>query len=394
MASIIPADQTFAVLAALFAIALFGFWAEKKPWGKMLTGAVWAILIGILLSNLRIIPQQAPAYNVVFSYFVPMLLPLFLMHADVKRILAESGRVGIAFILSCIGTVSGAIIAASVVDLGENENILAGMFTATYTGGSANFAALIQSTGFDDASAIAAATAVDNLLGVVFLIILVAMPASSFLMKRYVERYYAMDDKTALQQGEKQVSGLSLAAAITFAMAVVALSDIVVALLNSLAATYDFSILRYLFITLFAVLPATFAPGHMQKMHGGQSIGLVLALVFFATIAAGADVATLLAHAPILLLFVLILLSTHWIVTFGGGALLTKLFKRMGKDKELGLSLPELIIASNAAILGATTAPALAMARGWGTLVTPGILVGVAGYIIGTPLGLLIASWW
>jgi uncharacterized membrane protein len=394
MSSLIPADQTFAVLAALFAIALFGFWAEKKPWGKMMTGAVWAILAGILLSNLRIIPQQAPAYDVVFGYFVPMLLPLFLMHADIKRIIAESGRVGIAFILACIGTVSGAIIAASVVDLGDNENILAGMFTATYTGGSANFAALIQSTGFDNANAIAAATAVDNLLGVVFLIILVAMPASSFLMKRYVERHYALDDKPALQQGEKRVSGLSLAAALTFAVAVVAVSDIMVAFLISLSATYDFSILRYLFITLFAVLPATFAPKHMQKMHGGQSIGLVLALVFFATIAAGADVATLLAHAPILLLFVLILLAIHWIVTFAGGALLTKLFKRMGKGKELGLSLPELIIASNAAILGATTAPALAMARGWGTLVTPGILVGVAGYIIGTPLGLVIASWW
>jgi uncharacterized membrane protein len=78
---------------------------------------------------------------------------------------------------------------------------------------------------------------------------------------------------------------------------------------------------------------------------------------------------------------------------FIGGQLLNSLLKRMGKDS-LQLSLPELIIASNASVLGATTAPALAMARGWNTLVTPGILVGVAGYIIGTPLGLLIASIW
>jgi ascorbate-specific PTS system EIIC-type component UlaA len=49
--SIIPADQPFAVAGALFAIALFGFWAERKSWGKMVTGAVWAILGAILASS-------------------------------------------------------------------------------------------------------------------------------------------------------------------------------------------------------------------------------------------------------------------------------------------------------------------------------------------------------
>lgn len=394
MTSLIPANQTFAVLAALFAIAWFGFWAERKPWGKLMTGAVWAILTGIIASNLHIIPQSAPAYNVVFNYFVPMLLPLFLMHADIRRILAESGRVGLAFILACVGTVAGVVVAASLVDLGDTENILAGMFTATYTGGSANFAALVQSTGFNDANAISAATAVDNLLGILFLALILLLPASRFLMQRFVERQYDLAETPMSNTGEKHVSGFSIAAALTFAMAVVAVSDIVVALLNALPVAMDFSVLRYLFITLFSVLPATFVPQQMQKLHGGQSIGLVLALVFFATIAAGADIATLLAYAPILLLFVSIILLVHGLIVFAGGSLLTQLFKAMGKEEQLGLSLPELIVASNAAILGATTAPALAMARGWGTLVTPGILVGVAGYIIGTPLGLLIASIW
>jgi uncharacterized membrane protein len=54
------------------------------------------------------------------------------------------------------------------------------------------------------------------------------------------------------------------------------------------------------------------------------------------------------------------------------------------------LSLPEIIIASNAAILGATTAPALAAAKGWRDLVTPGVLVGVLGYALGTVLGTVV----
>jgi uncharacterized membrane protein len=393
MDALIPAHQTFAVLAALFAIALFGFWAESKPWGKMMTGAVWAILTAIVASNLHIIPQSAAAYGVVFDYFVPMLLPLFLMHADIRQILAESGRVGIAFILACLGTLAGVVVAASLVDLGQSESILAGMFTATYTGGSANFAAVVQSTGFNDANAIAAATAVDNLLGILFLILILMLPACNWLLRFFADRRYDLADSPAMASAEKQVTGFSIAAALTFAMAVVAVSDMVVALLNQLSLGFDFGLLRYLFITLFSVLPATFAPQQMQKMHGGQSLGLVLALVFFATISAGADIATLLRYAPLLVVFVLITLLVHGLVVFIGGALLTKWLQRRG-DRDAGLSLPELIIASNAAILGATTAPALAMARGWGTLVTPGILVGVAGYIIGTPLGLLIASIW
>lgn len=392
MNPLIPAEHNVAVFAALFAIALFGFWAESKAWGKLLTGAVWAILMSILLSNVNILPKSAPAYGVVFGYFVPLLLPLFLIHADIRRILAESGRVGMGFILACCGTIMGVIAGASLVNLGEYESILAGMFTATYTGGSANFAAVMQSTGFNDSNIIAAATAVDNLLGILFLVLIIMMPASHFFMRRYIERSYESEEIQSLEHGEK-VSGFSLAAALTFAMLVVATSDLAVYLLNLMPLSFDFSLLRYLFITLFSVLPATLLPAQMQKMKGGQSMGFVLALVFFATIAAGADVATLLAYAPMLLVFVFIVLLVHWIVVFLGGQLLNRVLKAMGKDR-FQLSLPELVIASNASVLGATTAPALAMARGWNTLVTPGILVGVAGYIIGTPLGLLMMSIW
>ena len=60
----------------------------------------------------------------------------------------------------------------------------------------------------------------------------------------------------------------------------------------------------------------------------------------------------------------------------------------------LGLTLPELIIASNAAVLGATTAPALAATKGWRDLVTPGVLVGVLGYALGTFLGTLVFKYW
>ena len=82
-----------------------------------------------------------------------------------------------------------------------------------------------------------------------------------------------------------------------------------------------------------------------------------------------------------LTLMVLILLSVHALVTFVIGSVCR-------------LSLPELITASNAAILGATTAPALAAAKGWRNLVTPGVLAGVFGYALGTFIGTLVFRYW
>ena len=57
-------------------------------------------------------------------------------------------------------------------------------------------------------------------------------------------------------------------------------------------------------------------------------------------------------------------------------------------------SLPELITASNAAVLGATTAPALAAAKGWKDLVTPGVIVGVFGYALGTIIATGVYQIW
>ncbi|MCY7296303.1 DUF819 family protein [Alteromonas sp. a30] len=395
--SLISAEQHFAVAASLFSIAFFGFWAEKRKWGAMVTGAVWAILAAIVASNIGLIPKDAPFYGFVFNYFVPALIPLFLVNANIKRIIVESGRVGIAFILASFGTALGAVVGIQLLDLGSKEGDLAGIFTATYTGGSVNYAAVIQSTGFDDANIISAATAVDNLMSAVFLAGLAIMPASKWLMSKFATRDHSIktEEETSSPTGQSNVTGFSIAAALTFSFAVVAISDLLVLWLNTAFNGFDMNRLRYIFITLLAIIPASLFPKKTAKMHGAETLGLVLAFVFFAAIAAGADVKKLISAAPILMAYVLILLAIHLFVILVIGSLIAKAAQRFSSnpDKNLfALSLPEIVTASNAAILGATTAPALAVARGWPALATPGVLAGVAGYIIGTPLGITIAA--
>ena len=85
--------------------------------------------------------------------------------------------------------------------------------------------------------------------------------------------------------------------------------------------------------------------------------------------------------APTLIVVVLILLSVHLAILLFIGAVTR-------------LTLPELLTASNAAILGATTAPAMAAAKGWRDQVTPGVLVGVLGYALGTFIGSALFNYW
>ncbi|MGR9052546.1 MAG: DUF819 family protein, partial [Gammaproteobacteria bacterium] len=198
-----------------------------------------------------------------------------------------------------------------------------------------------------------------------YLVLLAMMPARRWLACRFQAR-----DHSGFDEGDLRKHALgpaTLAGSLALALSIVAVSD-------ALTAWLEVPDWRYAVITVLTLLPATLFPRAMETLHGGFELAVPLSFVFFAAIAAGADVAAMIEIAPMLVLLVLILLSVHVLVTFGLGAL-------------FGFSLPELITASNAAVLGATTAPALAAAKGWRDLITPGELVGVFGYALGTLAG-------
>lgn len=378
--SLIPADNAVASVAALFVIAAAGFLMEKTRIGALLTGAVWAILFAILASNIGLIPQSSAGYSFVFTYFVPILIPLFLMKADLKKIFFETTRMTLAFLLAAIGTVAGAIVAFSLVDIGDNQAAAAGTFTATYIGGSVNYAALVDLTGLreNNPAFVSAATAVDNLYSGLFLALLAVMPGITWIANKFVKRDHSEGDVVVEKNGKPTAASLTYS--ITFALIVVALGDWITGFLRETVSD-SWGNWRYAIITVLALIPATLFPKRMAKLHGGYELGIALSFVFFAAIAAGADLQAVINEAPLLIVIIAILLTVHGIVTFGLGAI----FK---------LSLPELITASNAAILGATTAPALAAAKGWKDLVTPGVLVGVFGYALGTIIATAVYQFW
>ncbi len=375
--TLIPADNHFALMAVLFVIAGASFLAERTRIGSHLTGAVIAILAAIAAANLNVIPHSAPAFDFVFSYFVPVLIPLFLFRANLRHMIFETTRMTIAFLVASLGTIAGVLIAVAMLDLSAlapaaqtdpalREAGIAGLFASTYIGGSVNYAALGEITGLrTDASFFSAATATDNLFSALFLSVLALLPGWHWLAKRFARHEHG--NAPADGRTDSGISATTLTLALAAAISFVAIGD-------AITAAIAMPSLRYAIITVLVLIAATAVPEWMARLRGGFELGVGLAFVFFAAIAAGADLVAMIRIAPLLVLLVTILLSVHLVVLLAAG----RLFR---------LTLPELVTASNAAVLGATTAPALAAARGWHDLVTPGVLVGVLGYALGTFAG-------
>ncbi len=375
-----PGDHG-ALWAVLLAAAAAGLWAERTPWGSRLSGAVVAMLITAALSNLGLIPAAAPAYEAVWGYLVPLAIPLLLLRADLRRVLHETGPLLLGFLAGAAGTVLGVLAAAALVPLGERLGPhlpqLAGVFAATYIGGSMNYAATAQALGLDDPEVLAAGVAADALMMVLLFLVLFLLPELPRLRARYRERpgLEGTGGETGGETGAGTLPGpreASAALALAAALAVLAFA------VEGAAGVPGLGILL---LTAAAVAFATLWPRAARRLAPAEGLGVLLMQLFFAAIGAGAHVGTVLEAGGRLFLFAGVILAVHLAVLLLAG-------------RWLGLDLREVVVASNANAGGPTTAAAMAGARGWRALVTPAVLCGVLGYgtanFVGVALGRLL----
>lgn len=375
---LIAPDQDFAVWAALIGIASFGFWVERYPFGRKYSGVVLLITLAIVLSNLRIIPTSAPAYDAVWRYLVPVAIPLLLFQANVNRIIREAGQTLVAFLIGSATVVAGVIVAAATFDLGEFEAQLSGIFAGTYIGGSLNFAAVSEATGFRESSLLAATVAADNMITNLHIVTIISLPGIAWLARYFPARDDKRDDvpvtgtdRSAHRVAELDVASLLAALAMAFALA---------ALGKVIAAMFDKPQFAILVTTLLALGVATLLPKMVARLSGFSETGNVLMFIFLASIGASADIWILIENAPILFVFALTVTALHLVLLLLLGG-----FLRLG--------LAEIIMASAVCIGGPASAGAIASAKGWRDLLIPGVLAGSLGYAIGSFIGVSIVGW-
>ena len=133
MNSFISPDNSWALWSILIGIAALSIYLEQTyEWAGKVTGAIIGLVIAMLLANFSVIPTDAPTYDVVWGYVVPLAIPLLLFNANIKKIWRESGRFMMIFLLSSVGTIVGVFVSYALLNKAIPELYkMAAMMTAS-----------------------------------------------------------------------------------------------------------------------------------------------------------------------------------------------------------------------------------------------------------------------
>jgi uncharacterized membrane protein len=372
--------SVFFVLAAVVAVAIV--LELRTRFFRALGSALVGILLGMLLSNVGLIPGESSAYDFLAGPGVSAGIVLILLTVDIRSVAKAGPTMLLAFVIGALGSAAGASLSALLLaaDIGPETWKLAGQYTATYTGGGVNFAAVgaaLETSG----ELFAAGIAADVTMTAVWMAICLTVPVAFASRARGSAARAEEDTAEHVDEGHGpalhdllfssvnaiHVKDLSLMAAVVFGTLMAA--DWLAEVLAPIPSV--------LFLTTIALIlaQAPFARG----ISGTGVIGNYLVLIFLASNGAMSVLANIVEIGPAVVYFAAITVFTHGAVIFGVGTL-------------VGLDLKTLAVASQANVGGPASAMALATARGYTDRLLPGVAVGLVGYAAGNYLGLAVAS--
>lgn len=400
--SLIQADDYITLWGIIVVWAAVSIYLEQKyTWAGKVSGAIIALIGAVILSNTGVIPTDSPVYDAVWAFIIPLAIPLLLFHVNFKKIWQESGRLLLIFLISSIGTVAGTIISFFVLrNYIPYLDKIGAMMSASYTGGGVNFAAMTAK--FETPETMVSATVVaDNLMMALYFIVLMIIPTMHFFRKRFshphvleVEQSVAGNEgKTQAEAfwARKEISLQDIALSVGTAFFLVIISFKLAEFLDQIipsgeSVSFEFNLLnglfgdQYLVLTTVTFLALALFPRYFEKINGSQEIGTFLIHLFFVVIGIPASIPLIVQNAPLLLIFVAIIVLINMLISLTAGKLLK-------------FNLEEILVVSNANIGGPTTAAAMAIAKGWTKLIGPILVVGTIGYIIGNYIGTTLGLW-
>ncbi|CAG7913766.1 hypothetical protein SSCS72_01562 [Mammaliicoccus sciuri] len=383
-------DETWLLWAILVGIAAISIFLEQRyQFAAKLTGAIIALVGAMILSNLNIIPIESPVYDQVWEYVIPLAIPLLLFRSNIFKIWKESRRLLFIFLISSVGTVVG--VGAGFLLLHQfipELDKIGAMMTGSYIGGGVNFAAL--STKFQTPGELVSATVVaDNSVMAFYFIVLITLPNMTFI-KKYFKRLYKSNDDANSNQAEaywkrNEISLKDIAYSISIAFVLVAISFKISELVNEYIPKNNHfmeilvSIIgdQFLLLTTLTLVTVAMFSKFFENLNASDELGTFLIYIFFVVIGVPASIPIIIKTAPLLFIFVAVILIFNLSITLCFG----KLFK---------FNIEEMLLASNANAGGPTTAAALAISKGWQGLVGPILIIGTLGYVIGNYVGTLI----
>ena len=366
------------VLAVLCLMVLLSMQAAKTKLGGKLSAALMVIIFTAVLANLKLIPSASnsiPLYDGIFKYLASIGIFYLLLEINLQSLKKAGAPMIILFLIGSLATVLGILVSWYLVSpqdvLGDKADIIAGMLTGTYTGGSVNFNAIALEYDFQKEGALYAGTiAVDNVVTTIWIIVTLAIPA--LMRPLWKDKKINTNSQSNTPEETDALTLESMLWLFFLGAAAFCVSDLIKQVLPQIPFILTLSTIGI----LLAQIP------FIAKLGGSRSLGIYCLYLFLAVIGAYCEIEAVLElqnTGVTLLLFTALAVLIHGILIIGIGGLTFR-------DWDI------VAIASQANVGGSTSAIAIAESLNRNELVLPAILVGTLGNALGTYLGFLVVG--
>ena len=350
------------VLVILLLTAL-GWWLSRSTaWGRQLGMTMVVLLIGLLVTNITGWQPNKAAAGWISGPLTSLAIAQLLLAVDLRRVWPDARRLLTPFAASVLLTLAAVLLGGLVFGpwLGAERSVLAGVFTATFTGGSLNFVSVARTLQPPE-SLLLVATAADHVVFAIWFAV------SLWLGQRGSRSGPETPVPTPAAATHQDAAGYGLA--LLWGLGVLLASQLVGLVLPAVPSI--------LVLTTTALIAAQLPWGPSRR--GCYEEGLLLIQPFFTVIGLSSPVGGLLGEGLPVLVY------AAWIVALQAASLL--LLRRWRR-----WPLGETLVASQAAIGGPSTALALATSLKRGELALPAVAIGLLGYLVGTYLGLIASA--
>jgi len=380
-------NNSFGLLAVLLIIPAIIFMVDSHAeFGKIfkyVPPLVFAYFIPTILTAFDIIPSEAVVYKQIKTYVLPASLLLLTLAVDIKGIIRLGRKALIMFFSGTLGVVIGGPIALFIFRNQLPDDIWRGMaaLAGSWIGGGANFIAIGKSVG-----------ATDAMLGLMVVVDVLVANIWTGILLYLAGRYKSIDkrlnaDNTMIEELKEKVINFqnktNRVSTTTDYMVIMALAFggawLAFVLGNALPEFGDIISHTTWKIIIITTLGVIFSFTKVRNLEGAgaSKLGTVMLYLLIGVIGAAADLREVVQY-PYLFAMGATWISVHIIIML----VVMKLIKA---------PLFFMAVGSQANIGGAASAPIVASAF-HPALATVGVMLGIAGYVVGTYAALICAA--
>ena len=343
-------------------------------------------LIGMIIGNCGLIPEQMPAVQEILSNaMVPLAIPLMLFGCTFRRSATRSQLMALVtgIIAVSVSVIGGFLIFGDKIPDGAK---VGGMLTGVYSGGTINLAALKTMLGFADETYIII-NSYDILVSFLYLTFLLTLGIKLFrhLLPNHIGKMSKADEKSIREEIRKNeedpYKGLWSRKGMLQAGSLMGMTLLICAISGGIALLLPDGMFMTVFILMLTTLGI--ACSFIRKVRETKysyDIGMYFIYIFCIVVASMADLSKLDFTTGLPILGYLL---TAVFGSLAIQALLARLFR---------IDADTMVITSVTLINSPPFVPMMAAAMKNKDVLIPGLTIGVVGYAIGNYLGFLMSQ--